>query len=119
MSVRPAAGTMALTRIFHGGTRMIAKGFAPGSRREGESGQACAACGAPARTGGGCAAAPGGGMVVPLRRRALIRPAQRTSEGRVSEEMAADTLPFRRTSEFLRHNNQTEPFPRDLMKCPG
>ncbi len=40
---------LALARIFHEGTRKIAKG---------ERGQACIACDAPSRTTGGCAARP-------------------------------------------------------------
>ena len=98
---------------------MIAKGFASGSRREGESWQACAACGAPARTGGSYADALGGAMVVPWRRRATTSPAQRTSERRVSEEMAAHSLSSRPVVGFPRPNGQIGPFPRDLMKCPG
>jgi hypothetical protein len=134
--------------MFHSGTRMIAKGLASGSRREGESGQACAACGALARTGGGCAAAPDGAMVVPWQHRATTSPAQGTSEGeagfraacgsppnasawmrwpeersrkrsRVSDDMAVDTLSAPRLQGFPHHDKDIEPCPRDLAKHPG
>ena len=58
-------------------------------------------------------------MVAPLRRRATKRPAQRTSEGRASREMAADTPSFRLVAGFPRPINEIEPFPRDLVKHPG
>ena len=55
-----AIGSMASPHFSHR-SRMLAPGFAPRARREkGKSGKACAACGAPARTGGGCSAAPDG-----------------------------------------------------------
>ena len=58
-------------------------------------------------------------MVVPLRRRTTKSPAQRTSEGRVSEEMVAGTLSLQWTCRLPRHHNDAETFPRDLMKDPG
>ena len=58
-------------------------------------------------------------MVVPLGRRATKSPAQRTSEGRVSEEMAADSLSFQPIRRFPRRYNEIRPYHRDLMKCAG
>jgi hypothetical protein len=58
-------------------------------------------------------------MVVPLRRRALIRTAQKPSECRVSDEMGEDCLLFSGNRGITRPDNEIGPFRRDLMKYPG
>jgi hypothetical protein len=58
-------------------------------------------------------------MVVPWRRRATTSPAQGTSEGRVSEDMAADTVSAPRGQGFPHHDKEIEPCPGDLVKHPG
>ena len=58
-------------------------------------------------------------MVVPVRRRTTTSPAQRTSEGRVSEEMATHALLTPRTGGLPDGGHGAQPFTCDLVKWSG